>query len=95
LQSGKGIVGIEADASPIQRNLGIGCDVGGISCQVNISGVYSVRARFGWVFDNVMVYGSGGVASLVGITVGVISGLSKPSQNRWLEPPWRLRHAEG
>src|SRR5262249_3616503 len=37
----------------------------------------------------------GGVASLVGITGGVISGLSKPSQNRWLEPPWRLRHAEG
>jgi len=26
----------------------------------------------------------GGVASLVGITGGVISGLSKPSQNRWL-----------
>jgi hypothetical protein len=37
----------------------------------------------------------GGVASLVGIRGGVISGLSKPSQNRWLEPPWRLRHAEG
>jgi hypothetical protein len=35
----------------------------------------------------------GGVASLVGSTGGIISGLSKPSQNRWLEPPWRLRHA--
>jgi lipid A 3-O-deacylase len=62
LQSGKGIFGVEADASPAKRNLGIGCDVGGISCQMDISGVYSVRARFGWVFDNVMVYGSGGVA---------------------------------
>jgi lipid A 3-O-deacylase len=62
LQSGKGIFGIEADASPAKRNLGIGCDVGGISCRMDISGVYSVRARFGWVFDNVMVYGSGGVA---------------------------------
>jgi DNA-binding winged helix-turn-helix (wHTH) protein len=38
--------------------------------------------------------GKGGVASLVGITGGVISGLSKPSQNRWLAPPWRLRHVE-
>jgi len=38
---------------------------------------------------------AGGVASLVGITGGVISGLSKPSQNRWLAPPWRLRHDEG
>ena len=40
----------------------MGCDVGGISCQMDIGGVYSVRARFGWAFDNVMVYGSGGVA---------------------------------
>jgi len=62
LQSGKGIFGIEADASPTKRNLGMGCDVGGISCQMDIGGVYSVRARFGWAFDNVMVYGSGGVA---------------------------------
>ena len=62
LQSGKGIFGIEADASPAKRNLGMGCDVGGISCQMDIGGVYSVRARFGWAFDNVMVYGSGGVA---------------------------------
>src|SRR5215467_4092265 len=30
--------------------------------------------------------GDGGVASLVGITGGVISGLSKPSQNQWLAP---------
>ena len=62
LQSGKGIFGIEADASPAKRNIGVGCDVGGVSCQMDIGGVYSVRARFGWAFDNVMVYGSGGVA---------------------------------
>jgi len=62
LQSGKGIFGVEVDASPIKRSLGVGCDAGGISCQMDINGVYSVRARFGWVFDNVMVYGSGGVA---------------------------------
>jgi len=62
LQSGKGIFGVEADASPIKRSLGVGCDASGISCQMDINGVYSVRARFGWVFNNVMVYGSGGVA---------------------------------
>ena len=62
LQSDKGIFGIEADASPAKRNLGVGCDVGGVSCGMEISGVYSVRARFGWVFNNVMVYGTGGVA---------------------------------
>jgi lipid A 3-O-deacylase len=62
LQSDKGIFGIEADASPAKRNLGVGCDVGGVSCRMEISGVYSVRARFGWVFNNVMVYGTGGVA---------------------------------
>jgi lipid A 3-O-deacylase len=62
LQSGKGIFGIEADASPTKRNLDVGCDVGGVSCRMEISGVYSVRARFGWVFNSVMVYGTGGVA---------------------------------
>jgi outer membrane immunogenic protein len=61
-QSGKGIFGLEADASPAKRNLAVGCDIGSISCKVDISGIYSVRARFGWVFDRVMVYGSGGVA---------------------------------
>ena len=62
VQSGKGIFGIEADASPTRRKLGAACDVGGVSCQLDINGIYSVRARFGWVFDNVMIYGSGGVA---------------------------------
>src|SRR5262249_23140287 len=41
---------------------GVGWDASGISWQMDINGVYSVRARFGWVFNNVMVYGSGGVA---------------------------------
>lgn len=62
LQSGKGIFGIEADASPAKRKLGANCDVGGVACQLDIGGIYSVRARFGWVIDNVMIYGSGGVA---------------------------------
>ena len=62
VQSGKGIFGVEVDAAPAKRSLAVGCDVGGISCHMDINGVYSVRARFGWVFDKVMVYGSGGVA---------------------------------
>jgi lipid A 3-O-deacylase len=62
VQSGKGIFGLEANVSPAKRNLGIGCDISGASCQMTIGGIYSVRARFGWVFDNIMVYGSGGVA---------------------------------
>ena len=62
VQSGKGIFGVEVDAAPAKRSLAVGCDVGGISCHMDINGVYSVRARFGWVFDNVMVYGTGGVA---------------------------------
>jgi opacity protein-like surface antigen len=62
VQSGKGIFGLEVDGSPAKRNVGVGCEVGGISCQMEISGVYSVRARFGWVVSNLMVYGTGGVA---------------------------------
>src|SRR5215831_10439664 len=42
-------------------------------------------ADFGGVTINAAAKADiGGVASLVGITGGVISGLSKPSQNRWL-----------
>jgi hypothetical protein len=29
---------------------------------MDLSGVYSARARFGWVIGSVMIYGSGGVA---------------------------------
>jgi opacity protein-like surface antigen len=29
---------------------------------MDITGIYSVRARFGWVMGNGMIYGSGGVA---------------------------------
>jgi opacity protein-like surface antigen len=61
-QSGAGIFGLEADGSPARRSLGVGCDLGGTFCQTDIHGVYSLRARFGWVIDSVMIYGSGGVA---------------------------------
>jgi lipid A 3-O-deacylase len=61
-QSGKGIFGVEIDASPATRAFTAGCDLPGTSCRAEIRGVYSARARFGWVIDNVMIYGTGGVA---------------------------------
>ena len=61
-QSGKGIFGLELDASPAKRSFAADCDAPGISCRMDLRGVYSARARFGWIVDRVMVYGSGGVA---------------------------------
>jgi lipid A 3-O-deacylase len=61
-QSGHGVLGIEADASPAKRSFAVGCDTPGVSCQMDVSGVYSVRPRFGWVIDTMMIYGTGGLA---------------------------------
>jgi opacity protein-like surface antigen len=61
-QSGQGVFGLEVDGSPAKRNFAAGCDLPGISCQMDVTGIYSVRARFGWVMGNGMIYGSGGVA---------------------------------
>jgi hypothetical protein len=61
-QSGRGIVGIEAEASPfLKGSMSAGCIGPGIACQMDVHGLYSLRPRFGWVFDNVMLYGTGGV----------------------------------
>jgi lipid A 3-O-deacylase len=61
-QSGKGIFGIEADASPAPRSFSVSCGLVGVACQTEVRGVYSARARFGWVINNGMIYGTGGVA---------------------------------
>jgi lipid A 3-O-deacylase len=61
-QSGHGIFGVEVDASPAKRHFAVACDSPGISCQMDVSGVYSVRPRFGWVIDHMMIYGTGGLA---------------------------------
>ena len=61
-QSGQGYFGLEADASPVQRSFDVGCDLPAIACQIDIHGLYSVSARFGWVIRRAMLYGSGGVA---------------------------------
>jgi lipid A 3-O-deacylase len=61
-QSGHGILGVEVDASPAKRSFAAGCDSPGISCQLDVRGVYSVRPRFGWVIDTMMIYGTGGLA---------------------------------
>ncbi len=60
-QADKGIFGLEVDASPAARSLAVGC-AAGISCDMDVHGVYGMRARFGWVIDRLMLYGSGGVA---------------------------------
>ena len=61
-QSGKGLFGLEVTASPAQRSFDVGCEVPSIACRMEINGVYSAGARFGWVIKNVLLYGSGGVA---------------------------------
>ena len=61
-QSGRGIFGLEVDALPIGTSLSATCVVPGISCQMDVHGIYSVRTRFGWVFDRAMIYGTGGLA---------------------------------
>jgi opacity protein-like surface antigen len=60
-QSGKGLFGLEVAASPAKRSFDTGCETG-VDCRIEINGVYSVGARFGWVIQNVLIYGSGGVA---------------------------------
>lgn len=61
-QSGQGVFGLEVDAAPAQRSFEVGCDVAGIACQMDSHGLYSLRGRFGWVINNAMIYGTGGVA---------------------------------
>jgi lipid A 3-O-deacylase len=61
-QSGRGIFGLEADASYIRDGLGAICAGPSIACQMDVHGLYSVRPRFGWVVDRTMIYGTGGLA---------------------------------
>ena len=59
---GGGIFGFEIDALPEKRGFRAGCGALGIACQIDLSGIFSVRTRFGWIFRDVMFYGTGGVA---------------------------------
>ena len=61
-QSGRGVFGIEVDASPAARFLSATCVAPSTSCQMDVHGFYSVRPRFGWVIDRAMIYGTGGLA---------------------------------
>jgi opacity protein-like surface antigen len=61
-QSGRGVFGLEIDASPASRSYNVACDAIGTTCHLGINGIYSVRPRFGWIFGNTMFYGTGGVA---------------------------------
>ena len=61
-QSGGGIFGIEADAAVARSRSSVTCISSAASCQMNASALYSIRPRFGWVIDNSMIYGTGGLA---------------------------------
>src|SRR5262249_2999563 len=61
-QAGKGVFGLEVDASPAARSYTLACDVAATACQIAVSGLYSVRPRFGWIIGNTLLYGSGGLA---------------------------------
>ena len=61
-QSGRGVVGVETDASPLKTSLRTGCIGAAIDCRADVEGIYSVRARFGWVFGPALLYGTAGLA---------------------------------
>src|SRR6516225_10172032 len=61
-QSGRGVFGLEVDASPPKTSLLSGCIGPLILCRMDVEGVYSVRSRFGWVFGQVLLYGTAGLA---------------------------------
>jgi hypothetical protein len=61
-QSGRGVFGIEADASPLKTSLSTGCIGPAIVCRMDIDGISSARSRFGWVFGPALLYGTAGLA---------------------------------
>jgi lipid A 3-O-deacylase len=78
-QSGRGVFGLEVEASPFLRgNLSAGCIGAGFACQMDVHGLYSVRPRFGWVIDNAMIYGTGGLVIANWDTRAVNTGTGVP-----------------
>jgi lipid A 3-O-deacylase len=61
-QSGRGVFGIETDASPLNTSLSTPCIGPAIACRAGVDGLYSVRARFGWVLGPALLYGTAGLA---------------------------------
>jgi hypothetical protein len=61
-QSNRGAFGVEADASPFNRSLRTGCIGPPIACTMDVEGVYSLRARFGYIFGQLLLYGTAGLA---------------------------------
>jgi lipid A 3-O-deacylase len=61
-QSGRGVFGIEADASARRSTLKTVCRAPDVTCEVAERGLFSIRPRFGWVIDDTMFYGTGGFA---------------------------------
>src|SRR5262249_17554822 len=61
-QSGRGVVGVEADASPLKTGLSTGCIGPAIDCRTDIDGIYSVRARVGCVLVPALLAGTAALA---------------------------------
>jgi lipid A 3-O-deacylase len=61
-QSNRGVVGMEVDASPLNSSLRTGCVGPAIACTMDVDGIYSVRARFGYLFGQALLYGTAGLA---------------------------------
>ena len=63
-QSGQAVFGLEADAIAgfPNRASSTVCTPPAVVCQMTPHGIYSVRVRDGWVVNNTMFYGTGGVA---------------------------------
>jgi lipid A 3-O-deacylase len=82
-QSGRGIFGIEVDAAPIKSGMSTACTAA-VTCRIDVTGLYSVRSRFGWVLGNGMIYGTAGMAvapwdgsaTSLGVNLGSTSGIN-------------------
>jgi lipid A 3-O-deacylase len=83
-QSGRGVFGIEADASPLKSSMSTVCVGAIVTCKADVTGLYSVRSRFGWVLGNGLIYGTAGLAiapwdsraQSLGVSLGSTSALN-------------------
>ena len=75
-QSGSGLFGIEADAVPTATGSTAACFPPATTCRVDVSALYSIRTRFGWIWGSTMVYGTGGltIATLDAVAANAATG---------------------
>jgi lipid A 3-O-deacylase len=61
-QSGQAVFGVETDAAASRTTLSTTCRAASLNCEIAGHGLFSVRPRFGWVIDDALFYGTGGLA---------------------------------